>query len=63
MEKSVPGEHRLSSLGKPHEANRRFLGQILNSGEQEKRIQYLCEDGIEKSILRDHRFSSPRQAL
>ena len=25
---------------------------------QEKRIHYLCDDGIEKSVPRDHRLSS-----
>ena len=31
---------------------------VVFSGEQEKNIHYLCEDGIERSIPQDHRLSS-----
>ena len=40
------------------------INEVL-SGEQETRINYSCEDGIEKSVPRDHRLSSlgkPRDA-
>ena len=40
------------------------INEVL-SGEQEKNIHYSCEDGIEKSVPRDHRLSSlgkPRDA-
>ena len=31
MEKPIPRDHRLSSLGKPHDAKRRSLGRIFLS--------------------------------
>ena len=34
-----------------------FQNAVL-SGEQEKRIHYTCEDGIEKSVPRDRSLSS-----
>ena len=33
------------------------INEVL-SGEQEKRIHYSCESGIEKSVPRDHRLST-----
>ena len=36
---------------------------VVLHGEQDKRIHYSCEDGIEKSVPRDHIFEITQQAL
>ena len=41
IEKPVPHNHRLSSLGKPHDANRRFSEEIFLSHPGDKNISIL----------------------
>ena len=53
IEKSVPRDHRLSSLGKPRDANRRSFEPIFYLPIwhlKSIRIYPECEGGIEKSV-------------